>query len=335
MKSNQRIYLLVFFNIFLILTSCQQEHEFSHGKSIKNYKSTAFVTTLESEINLKENSIYSVTLLLAWNEIRNIIGENLKIEDKFAALNTLSKSKSFINTLKQGEYFTKVEIEEFMIKAHSEISISLPFEISLRTFSDKLIFNNKTVESFGLNGADEDKNLRCNVIISYYKDDDNFIIKLLPKYKEQEIILFKTESKFKTLSSMYADAKRLIQIGNEERKNEVNFLKYTFQEEDEIVIPKIDFNIETNFPDIEGIPFHVGESIYEIEKVWQRTSFHLDENGAQINSEADLELVVEESEEQEPKLMHFDKPFVIFIRRKEAKNPYFALWVANAELLHN
>jgi hypothetical protein len=29
----------------------------------------------------------------------------------------------------------------------------------------------------------------------------------------------------------------------------------------------------------------------------------------------------------------FDKPFLILLKRREAKRPYFALWVGNAELL--
>lgn len=31
--------------------------------------------------------------------------------------------------------------------------------------------------------------------------------------------------------------------------------------------------------------------------------------------------------------MIFDKPFLIMLKRAGAKSPYFALWVANVELL--
>ncbi|MHB1456242.1 MAG: hypothetical protein ACYC0V_04940 [Armatimonadota bacterium] len=31
--------------------------------------------------------------------------------------------------------------------------------------------------------------------------------------------------------------------------------------------------------------------------------------------------------------MAFNKPYLVFLQRKEARNPYFALWVGNTELL--
>jgi hypothetical protein len=34
-----------------------------------------------------------------------------------------------------------------------------------------------------------------------------------------------------------------------------------------------------------------------------------------------------------PRNIIFNKPFLIMLKRHEAKSPYFALWVANAEIL--
>jgi hypothetical protein len=31
--------------------------------------------------------------------------------------------------------------------------------------------------------------------------------------------------------------------------------------------------------------------------------------------------------------MVFDKPFLLIMKRKDATNPYFGLWVSNAELM--
>ena len=33
--------------------------------------------------------------------------------------------------------------------------------------------------------------------------------------------------------------------------------------------------------------------------------------------------------------MVFDKPFLIMLQRSDAKTPYFALWVGNADLLRH
>jgi hypothetical protein len=58
--------------------------------------------------------------------------------------------------------------------------------------------------------------------------------------------------------------------------------------------------------------------------------------GADIESEAEVEVteeVEEEHEKPKPKKMIFDKPFLILLKRTDAKNPYFGLWTTNTELM--
>jgi hypothetical protein len=45
-------------------------------------------------------------------------------------------------------------------------------------------------------------------------------------------------------------------------------------------------------------------------------------------------MVVEEAEENpHPKKMFFDKDFLLLLKRTDAQNPYFGLWVVNTELM--
>ena len=59
--------------------------------------------------------------------------------------------------------------------------------------------------------------------------------------------------------------------------------------------------------------------------------FRLDERGAILKSEAAIAAVLPEPEK--PRQFIFDKPFLILLERKDAAQPYFALWVDNPELL--
>ena len=59
----------------------------------------------------------------------------------------------------------------------------------------------------------------------------------------------------------------------------------------------------------------------------QTIRFQLNENGATLRSEARLE------GKGRPMPAIFNKPFLIMLQRKDAKQPYFALWVDNVELL--
>ena len=72
--------------------------------------------------------------------------------------------------------------------------------------------------------------------------------------------------------------------------------------------------------------------------LYQQDKPHLVVHVQLPKSEAEFELVlacVEQEEEAKPtpKKMIFDKPFFVMLRRTDATNPYFCLYVANPELL--
>jgi len=71
-----------------------------------------------------------------------------------------------------------------------------------------------------------------------------------------------------------------------------------------------------------------------LDEAWQRTTFILDEVGAEMESEA-LIYTFEEivAEKPQPKRLIFDKPFTLFLTKVHSVNPYFGMWVADAELM--
>ena len=172
--------------------------------------------------------------------------------------------------------------------------------------------------------------------IIYYKNDENFIIKLLPKDKNHEIILFKTEEKFASIFEMIQEIDNLTDLANTQKKDDNLYWKFQFREEDELIIPKINFNIKTNFPKLEGNIYNGFDSQYTIKSIIQRTAFLLDESGAEIESDAEIAVAASEepiAEKPKPKHLLFDKPFLLLLKRTNSKNPYFGLWNSNAELM--
>ena len=330
----KRIFLLLVLTISMF--SCKEERKFPEVKKLSELKKTKFIPTLEHKISNDKNSVYCVTFLLAWEEIRNQINSPLTITNEYLDLKLLNHSTSFENVLKSNEYKVSGEVDGDLISARAEFNKSLPFELKLQSFNNKLTFDGQKISSFGVNGYDNNEQLNIVKII-YYKNDNNFIIKLLPKEKEQEIILFKTEKSFNTIAEMTKEIEKLKEIGMIEKKNEKTSWKYYYKEEDVVIIPKFNFNIETNYNSLEGNRFNTNKQNYQIEYAWQRTAFILDENGAEIESEAEIAVAVEEMEEDyekpKPKKMIFDKPFLILLKRTDSKNPYFGLWTTNTELM--
>lgn len=326
------LYIIVLTSLF----SYKSDKKITEVKKLSDYKNTQFIPTLENKISNDKNSIYCATLLFAWDEIRKEINSPLTISSKYTELNLLNSSTSFSDVLKNNEYESSIEIDENLIIAKAEFSKSLPFDFKLQSYTNKLVFDNQKVTSFGVNGYDDYEKLKTVKII-YYKNDNNFIIKLLPKEREHEIILFKTSESFNSIAEMTTEIKKLTEIGISEIKNDKINWKYYINEEDELIIPKFNFNIETNYTSLEGNNFNAEKQNYIIEKALQRTAFKLDESGAIIESEAEIEVAaveeIEEIEKPKPKKMIFDKPFLILLKRKDAKNPYFGLWTTNTELM--
>jgi len=140
----------------------------------------------------------------------------------------------------------------------------------------------------------------------------------LPKDTTHKIILIKTSfpenTTFKQELEKFERNKKIF----EEAKNE-----------DKLIIPMIALHIKHNYESIEETTFKTKEGEHILVEVYQRNAFILDEKGAVIETEAEL------AEEMPPhiKKLIFDKPFLLLLRKKDSPYPYFALFIANAELL--
>lgn len=341
MKSN--FYFLFIF--LFVLFGCADKREFKEVKKLSEYPKTEFLPTLENKIPKDKNVIYCVTLLYAWEEVRKTIKTPLEIKSKLTTkdLILLNTSTSFKNVLNTEEYSSFGEIkkadENFLfdrIVARAEFDKSLPFEFDLTSFDNKLTFAGVKVASFGSFGGGEQAYKTIDIL--YYKNDNEFIIKLLPKDQQHEIILFKTKKQFENFAQMNIQLEKNKTLGQKEQKQQSKQWKYYLQEEDEVIIPKFNFNIETNYSSTEGNTITSSNKEYIITTAYQRTAFMLDEKGAEIESVSIKEMAdsteeMREVEKPKPKKMRFDKPFFVILKKTTSLNPYFVLFANNAELM--
>lgn len=323
---------LNFILVLLVLLGCQKEEKFPAVRPLSSLKATSFVPTLEHKINPNKNNIYAASLLLAWDEIRNEINDEIHISNTFPDLQLLNQSTSYQNVLNKDEYRTSVDIVDNIISAKAEFSKSLSFETKLNP--NQLTFNGQKVKAFGVSSYSSNEQLQL-VKILYYKNDKNFIIKLLPKDTSHEIILFKSEKKWNTMTDINREISKLIQMGTQEKAVEKTAWKYYFNDEDEVVIPNFSFNLETHFKTLENTNFSTTKQDYIITKAWQRNAFILNEKGAEVESEATMEMACEaiEKELPQPKKMIFNEPFFLMLKKTTVQNPYFCIWVKNTELM--
>lgn len=309
----------IILTLFILISSCQskleKENDFPEVKNVTELKRTDFVPTLESTFELKNNIIYGATIPFAWNEIRNEIGTTLT-DFSSKQLEEINGTKSYVNVLKNNEYETSVEVDGNEIKSKAYFRKSLPFEEPLTKFDTPLTFGNSRVESFGFWSS-------CSFAkINYFNDENDFSVTLFPKNKEHEIILIlnkENKNNFKSYFERY-------------KKEVAKSQRIYFNDDDKVEIPIIEFNLEKSFEKIIGSTFIANSEKFEMLETYQRNAFILNENGAEVESKSDMAADAFE-EIEKPKMMIFNRPFVVLLKRKDAENPYFGVYIENDELL--
>jgi hypothetical protein len=296
---------------------------------ITKFPKSQFLPTLESSLNTKENGIYAASLLYAWKELETRLQIDL-VETKI--LKDLQKSVFSTKLLEKGEIMTNVTLTNDIIKIHVEFNKNLPFETPFLRSNNPFVFQKRKVSSFYHNGRKD------NTEIVFYNDDNDFAIRLLPIDTKHEIILYK--SNFSNLKNIRQSIENLNikQSTFLKNKKQKNKWKYAFKADDYLQIPIIHFNLEKIFKEIIGSKIKANSKTYPVEEAYQRIAFCLNEYGSTIESEADLTACTEVEDDTEcvkPKKLIFDKPFIIFLKRKDCKQPYFTIYISNSELMES
>lgn len=303
-----------------------KDKTFPKVKDLTNFNHTVFVPTLESDFSRDENAIYAASLLMDWDEVRNVLAEPI-INIESDELKIINNSQSFRNVLSENEFQTSSDVEDSIIYTKAYFRKSLPFKVPFERDTHPLIFLDDSVESFSFYGYNRAASL------VYYHNDNDFALKLFPADIAHEIILVKSDFKAHNTLKVVIDSLQGKTKDFQQNSNESNYWKYHFNDEDHVRIPIIEFNIETNYSAIEETYIKTASRELLIETMYQRTAFVLNEKGAEVESVA--EVAVEEMAEElpKPKRLFFDSPFIILLKRKTSEYPYFAMYVSNSELM--
>lgn len=321
---------ILFFTLILLLACCESKQDFPPVIALQDLKQTTFLTALEAPIELQKNNIYAASLLVAWQEMKEII--DVPIQDiESPELKLVHTSDGYANGLEKEEWNIDVKVDE-AIQIEVLFSKSLPFSFPLDISEEAIDFLGTSVQAFTTSSPESISS------ILYYHNDSDFAIKLRTEDEEHEIILIKTDfATTTTLKEEIEKVKEKVQNFKDNYNTKIDW-KYRYQEEDKFLIPIISFNIEYDYPNIVGTNFFTESTFHEIVECKQRSAFVLNEKGAIIEMEAELadttstEAMMEE-EIPQPKNIVFDKPFLLLLQKKNSKYPYFAVFISNVELL--
>lgn len=360
--------LLILLGVGLLAAAknCSKTTE-STPPAITKAEQTTISPYLEAQIDSINNTLYCASFQIAWGKMRNqVIKEDIRLADNSPTARQLNRQLLGNDDVSSGSYvaeagvFSQELIErinrglrekfgdqggesfkmpqttagERSIIAYAYLQKNLEFRTEFEKLTSPVLFQGNGsstplvafgIEKFTYSNHLHEK-LQNQVAIYDYRDDNDFILSLTSKSDDDEIILAKVKPGKNLLDTYQAAAKR-IDTGK----------KTTIWENESLKIPKIDFDLSYSFPELEGKRLlNNGWEGWLIAKALQDTRFKLDEKGAVLKSRAFFMAMKAEAPapgNAKPRMFIFDKPFLIYMKQKIGKYPYFVLWINNPELM--
>lgn len=317
---------------------------------------------LETPIRAGTSVLWCGTFQLAWNEACSLVGEDLHFVGEPAMVALLNKKAFSKDDLDDASYvavadFVRNDVHSRIRKdlkrkfrgaasptlippktlsprpqdivAYSYLFKNLEFETPFERLEAPLRFGDSDISCFGI-GAEykpSHESLYTQILILDYRGPNDFAIELRTKSEGDRLILAKVEPG-ETLAATVATVWDRIE----------HVEAYAPTSGDVLKVPKLNFDVTRRYGELEGLKLQVtnpqiAKDLMVLSAV-QNTRFQMDEKGVKLRSESHFVIGCAGNFPPEPMhVMIFDKPFLIMLERADAKAPYFALWVDNAELL--
>jgi len=307
------------------------------------------------------NYVYCATFQLAWNTLeQGVIGEPIRLSGSPQMLADLRQApKPREQDFPPGSYLAKAgwvrdgivdqiraEMNKRFPKATFQLPVgaseqaavvyaylqrSLPFREAFDLLDEVLVFKAKggdvRVVVFGfyrLTPSPRDHALRSQVTVLDHVDNDNFVLRLNTTVEDDELVLAKVAPE-PTLQATLSGVLRRAAATAKDRSARV-------EDNEPLVVPVINVGAIRRYAELEGRAFENPKlSGAELSVASQGIRFRLDQTGARL--ESDAYVAVKSGEPPKPRQFIFDKPFLVYLKRKSSEVPYFAIWVETAEVL--
>jgi hypothetical protein len=326
---------------------------------VSKLKDTQLVPHPNAPIAPGQNVIWCGTMQLAWNKAIDLVGEKLQFENPPPVVALLNREDFTAADLDPASYVAIADFERFHGAASPELIPPVPpnpgpddfvaYAYLFKNLAFKqpfldgapITFGDTKVKSFGFTGQDgalRDR-LASQVTICSYNSDDDFVIKLKTNDRGDELILAKVPPGNAKGDFINPNGPNLWTTINYVNTRAMTLHPESAGPGDMLAIPKLNFDLRKDFAELEGLTLNPSpaakiKSKLVIAKAEQLVRFQLNEKGAILKSEAVITMrALAEWQGPPPRRMIFDHPFLILMKRADAAQPYFAMWVGNASLL--
>lgn len=328
----------------------------SFGLSAQNNSSIIIAPTAAIRLDSSRSYIYCATMEIMWHELSDFLGNKPKTTIKNSSIELLNNSISKkyqvpiereyvvamaglmkdslleeINAQLEHKFQTRwsptYDLSQNALVAYSFLKKDVKFYFDLNDhFYEQPFYGGTTVnvDYFGIKEGDP-KASRKDILMYDYKNSDDFIVQVKCRDSLDEIYFAKIPLQL-SLADAYQTVLKRVNSSTGELFNGGDILK----------IPYIKFDTTANYREIEGATLENGR-LYgrTFQQVSQRISFDLNDQGIKLESSAHSYLDFVDLENPPPRVLAFDKPFLIIMKRKGADLPYFMYWVSGVEFMRS
>ena len=289
-----------------------------------------------SKTDLKEESFYSAAGIVKNGIIEEIITKMKKRfpsepEPDFSELNRLS------------QFF-----RENSIVTYSFLDVDVDFKHPFHNTDGKFTFqdtNGKStaVTSFSTGKSNWDPEVAEQVDILYYKyakqsEKASFVVDLCKYTSPYQVVLALLPRQDTLRETVDAVEQKISEFKKDPQYKQLRKLKpskYSFVPPDSLIVPDILYKLTHQYSELI-------EKRIKNEKFFnywffitrQMINFTLSRTGVTVKSQAILVAPPPAARLGEPRRLHFDRPFLIYVKKRQGgTDPFFVMWVDNAELM--
>lgn len=352
MNTYTKSFLVIFLCLFMLAAVNRME---AYDDLLK----TNITSHMEAPIQSGRNVVFCATFSIAWNRLKDeIIKEEIKVKTPVEIVPYLNKSLITESDMTAADYLAMAGLVEnnivgkinqglqrkfgfdawlldpheykdpATILAYAFLNKNMRFKNPFEDFKEPLYFvsENKRdeVAGFGVHqylSQPEHSQMGDQVEILEYIDKGNFIIRLKAESSEDEIVLAKVApdatllNTYEKINSRIADSQPI-----------------SLQKNDVLQIPKFDLALIQSYSTLLDVHLaNKGFEDYFFAEAAQRINFKLDESGARVKSEG--KIVLKKGGPIDFKLLLFDSPFLLYLKKPDGRYPYLMMWIDNTGLL--
>jgi hypothetical protein len=339
----------------------------------KDLKQTVVVATLDCPLPEHRNAIWCATFQMAWDKLKqDIFGEPIQIigaEELAKRLNGAPfpvgsiEEKSYYATAgfakngiieqirkKMKQRFPAEPVPTFdnsyrtpdVVLAYAYLNVDVAFKDPYYVYRDRFPFLDSTgVDTFVTafcaqtkEPARSNQRVRDQIEVLYYdpggqSDEAQFAVDLSRQTEPYQVILARMPR-----CNTLGEAAGTLQDKIAASRNDPNYTTgRALGHGDTLIVPDVLYKLTHHFDEL------IGKSLgnqkwtaYFVCEALQKVDFTLSRTGVVLKSEA--RFAAKKAAPRAQRDLHFDRPFLICVRKREPNaTPFFLMWVDNAELM--